>query len=370
MKFNRFLFAAFATLAFVACGNPNNNDDPEPEPSGASYTIVADKQTIEADGVDCVTFSVLDENGNDVTLDASTFKYVYFVDANSDKRLEKGTKTFAAIRDSEYTFYATVRGKKTQNQVTFTSQNRAKYEQYVHKVCVYQLTATWCGYCPDMTKGLKLLREGVNGNNVIVMAVHADDDYALPWPNRQNYDLGSYMCVNFGGAGYPYAVYDMAFGSGQRSESILNSTIEGQMLNYPATCGVKISEATMDGQGNTVITASVAASKDGKFDLGYAVLADNQPSQNGTESIYNDVVAAVSSNYITLDEATAVELKAGEEFTKTFNLKVEPFKGVSVSFNPSNYKVVVFAHSNAAGVSMVDNANTCAIGKTADYQYN
>ena len=112
MKFNKFLFAAFATLALVACGSSNSTDDPEPEPSGASYTIVADKQTIEADGVDCVTFSVLDENGNDVTLDASTFKYVYFVDAKSDKRLEKGTKTFVAIRDGEYTFYATIRVRR------------------------------------------------------------------------------------------------------------------------------------------------------------------------------------------------------------------------------------------------------------------
>lgn len=367
MKLHRFLVAAFATLAFVACDN-NQTDDPDPneKPDGeVTYTIAADKETFEADGVDCVTFSVFDKDGNDIALDADMLKKIYFVNANTDQRLERNTKTFSSIRNGEFTFYATIRGVRTSNEVTVTAQNRATYEKYVHKVCVYQCTATWCGYCPQMTEGLHKLREGVNGNNVIILACHAQDNYALPWGN---YDLGTTVCVNNGGSGYPYAVYDMAFGAGQRTESFLNSTIESHMMACPSTCGVKISKATMDGAGNVELVASVEVARDGEYDLGYAVLADNQPRDGGNEEQYHDVVAAVSSNFMKMSNDTKVSLKAGEEYTKTFTFKVEPFTAVNVAFNPSNYKVVVFAHSNAnAGV--IDNANTCAFGQSVDYEY-
>ena len=160
----------------------------------------------------------------------------------------------------------------------------------------------------------------------------------------------------------------MSFGNGQRTESVLNSLIEGQLQSAPATCGVKISEATIDGLGNATITASVKADKAGTFDLGYAILADNQPSKGGTESIYNDVVAAVSKNFVKMQDDTKVSLAAGEEFTKTFTVKVESFKGVS--FSPDNYKVVVFAHSDAHGKKQVDNANACGFGESVDYILN
>lgn len=376
MKFYKFLSAAFMALAVVGCEDPNNDDDPskdDPSTVTDAYTIAVDKQTVEADGVDYVTFQILDKDGNDVLVnedgsDSDLLSKTYFVMADSGKRLERKTKTFSSIRNGEYEFYATVRGEKTANTVKVTVQNRGNYEKYQQKVCVYQLTATWCGYCPQMTEGLGLLRNGANGDNVIIMACHADDDYALAWDNPQRYDLGAYVCVNFGGSGYPYAVYDMSFGNGQRTESVLNSLIEGQLQSAPATCGVKISEATIDGLGNATITASVKADKAGTFDLGYAILADNQPSKGGTESIYNDVVAAVSKNFVEMQDDTKVSLAAGEEFTKTFTVKVDPFKGVS--FSPDNYKVVVFAHSDAHGKKQVDNANACGFGESVDYILN
>lgn len=369
MKLQKLLFATFAMFAMVGCGEtPEPTPEPTPDDGDVVYTIAVDKDTIEADGADHVTFSILDANNNDILVnedgsDSDFLSKTYFVIEDSGKRLERKTKTYSSIRNGEVTFYATIKGVRTQNTVTVKVQNRAKYEKYLQKVCVYQLTATWCGYCPQMTEGLGKLRKGENGENVIVLAAHAQDDYALPWTKQ--YDLGTYVCMNFGGGGFPYAVYDMKFGGGQRSESDLNSTIEKHLNAYASTCGVKISKATIDPQGNAEITASVKASKAGKFELGYAILADNQPSKGGTESIYNDVVAAVSENFVQMQEG--VSLAADEEYTTTFTLKVEPFKGVSFSAN--DYKVVVFAHSDANG-GMVDNANACDFGKTADYVLN
>lgn len=379
MKLNKLLFATFATFAMVACGPVDNTDPIDPgtedpvNPENTTYSIDLDKSVIEADGVDCVTFKILDENGNDLLVNedgsnSDLLSKTYFVMSESGKRLDRNTKTFSSIKNGEYEFYATVRGARTSNTVTVKAQNRGAYEKFLQKVCVYQLTATWCGYCPDMTEKLGLLRNGEYGDNVIVMACHAQDDYALAWSNHLNYDLGTYVLTSFGGSGYPYAVYDMSFGNGQRTESMLNQLVAGQLKTAPSTCGVKISEAWIGADGKATITASVMADKAGNFDLGYAILADNQPSKGGTESIYHNVVAAVSDNFVKMSEDTTVSLKAGEEYTKTFNVEVKPFRGVT--FNPSDYKVVVFAHSDAHGKQQVDNANACDFGQTVDYNYN
>jgi hypothetical protein len=127
----------------------------------------------------------------------------------------------------------------------------------------------------------------------------------------------------------------------------------------------KISKATIDGVGNAEITATVKADKPGKFELGYAILADNQPGKGGSEPVYNDVVAAVSDNFIKMQEG--VTLAADEEHTVTFNVSVPKFPGVA--FKPADYKVVVFAHSDADG-GMVDIANMCAFGSSVGYALN
>lgn len=370
MKFNRFLFAALAMFAFVGCDEPIDepDDDVVTEPVNG-YTIVLDKDTIEANGVDYVTFKVLDAEGKDILVnedgtDSEMLSKVYFVIEETEKRLDRKTKTFTSIRNGEYTFYATIRGERTVNQVKVKSQNRGKYEKYLQKVCIYQVTATWCGYCPDMTKALHEVRDGVYGDNVILMACHAEDDYALPW--SKVYDLGRAVNAANGVSGYPNAAYDMILGSAMRSQSAITSYIDQILLTTPATCGVKISEATIDDAGNATITASVKAAKDGVFDLGCAILADNQPGKGGTESIYHDVVAAVSPNFIQMSDEKKVSLKADEELTKTFTVTVAPFTGVA--FNKDNYKVVVYAHSEAAGG--IDNANACNFGESADYILN
>lgn len=371
MKLNRFLVAAFATFALVGCETEPIDESGEggvTDPVNG-YTIVLDKETIEANGIDAVTFQVLDAEGNDILVnedgtDSDMLSKVYFVIAETEKRLERKTKTFTAFCNGEYTFYATVRGERTVNEVKVTSQNRGAYEKYLQKVCVYQCTATWCQFCPQMTEALNGLREGQYGENVIVLACHGEDDYALPWSKA--YDLGQYVRSRTNGSGYPHAGYDMMFGSPQRSGVMLTSYIENILRNYPSTCGVKISEATIDDEGNAKITASVKASKDGVFDLGCAILADNQPSKDGYEPVYNDVVAAVSPNFVDMSDEKKVSLKADEEFTKEFTVKLEAFPGVT--FNKNDYKVVIYAHSEASGG--IDNANICKFGESVDYILN
>ena len=362
MKFSRFLLAAFAmvaTFSMVGCEESETEDD------GAVYTITADRQTIEADGVDKVTFTVTDQNGVDITADKSMAKKIFLFEETTGTTY-KGERTFSSYRNGTFTFYAKVKGATTQNKVTITAQNRKLYEKYQHKVCVFQCTGTWCVNCPSMTKALHGLCEGIFGDNIILLAAHGSqrttkDPYAVAWGD--NGDLGSEFLTRFSFPGYPYAVYDLAQGSGNRAEAQINPIIEKLLVETPATCGIKISKAEIDNEGNVKIEASIKSQNGGTYDLAYAVLVDNQPQKGGFEEVYNDVIAAVSENFFELSETSKVTLKADEECTKTWELKVNPVEGVE--FKTSDYKVVVFAHN--AETKIIDNANICAANSSVDY---
>lgn len=363
MKFHKLLFVALAMIAAIGC---NTNEEGEIV-YGSVFTVSVDKDTIEANGVDYATFTVKDENGNDLTADPSISSKIYFVNEETGEYLDRKVRTFTSITNGVYKFYATVKGAKTENTATVTVQNRAKYEKYAQKVCIYQCTGTWCGYCPLMTEALNKVRNGKYGENVIVLACHgsspnATDPYALPLSDGN--DLGNWLGGRYGAPGFPYAVYDLAFGYGESAASAINSYLHAFMVKYPSNCGVKIAKAQINADGTGVIEASIKADKAGTFDIAWAVLADNQPSNGGMEDIYHDVVQAVSSNFLGMSDESKVTLEAGEEYSKTFNISVPAFGGIE--FNPANCKVVVLAHNE----QMVDNANICAAGSSVEYAVN
>lgn len=363
MKFHKLLFVALVMIAAIGC---NTNEEGEIV-YGSVFTVSVDKDTIEANGVDYATFTVKDENGNDLTAAPSISDKIYFVNEETGEYLARKERTFSSITNGVYKFYATVKGVKTENTTTITVQNRAEYERYTQKVCIYQCTGTWCGYCPQMTEALNKVRNGKYGENVIVLACHgsspsATDPYALPLSNGN--DLGNWLAGKYGASGFPYAVYDLAFGYDERTTSAINSYLHAFMVKYPSNCGVKIAKAQINADGTGVIEASIKADNAGTFDIAWAVLADNQPSNGGAEEVYHDTVQAVSDNFLAMSQESKVTLEAGEEYSKTFNISVPAFGGVE--FNPANCKVVVLAHNE----QMVDNANICAAGSSVDYAVN
>lgn len=361
MKLQNLLVALFATFALVGCNDNNNPDDEKPV---SGYTIVVDKDTLEANGSDVVTFSVLDAEGNDILEDENNLSKTYFVNAEDESRLPRTTRTFASVKNGTYTFYATVRGVKTTNSVTVTAVNRGAYEKYRQQICLFQITGTWCPNCPRMSEGLRELKKGYYGENAIIIAAHKDDEYSISCNGRDvaNRLLGS---SRYGSNGIPHVIIDLSFGSIQSQLSVLNSLMAQQLTVAPSTCGVKINKTSMDVDGNVTIEASVTAEKDGVFDLAYVIVADNMPGGSSSfESVYNNVIAAVSDNYIAMSNTTKVSLKANEEYTKTFTTKVEPFGGVAM--DASDYRVIVYAHNT----DHIDNANECKMGSMVDYILN
>ena len=355
MKFQHLLIASLATFAMVACETPGGVT-----PDG-TYTIEVDKTVIEANGEDVATFVVKDSAGNDLTADEEILSKIYFIDEATEARLPRATRTFSSIRNGEYTFYASVKGQQSSNTVTIKVQNRKLYETFLQKLCLVQLTGTWCSNCPSMTAALREFCAGEYGQHVILLAAHLNDKYSI---NVNSKDLASSLFINFGytTAAVPNVVYDMAYIKGDRAQYAITTYITELLSKTPATCGVKISSANIDASGNVTIEAAVKADKDANYDLAWAVLADNQVDSSGFEDLYNEVIVAASDNFVKMGSGK-VALTKGQEHTKTFTTKVSGYAA-------KDLKVVVFAHSDAHGKQMIDNANECAMGSSVDYVYN
>ena len=374
-RFFGYMMAWVAAVA-VACSptpneGPNNGNEPGGDtPSGvygeAPYTIEVDKNTIEADGVDLATFRVLDAAGNNLC-EGEDAKKVYIQNETEGVSLGRKVYSFNSIINGEFEFTATFKGVPTENSVTVTAQNRVQYEKYKQMVCVYDLTGTWCSACPYMVTTFEKVNKGPWGKQMIVLAVHAagqdTDPFAIP---QGSSDLGAMMLGQFGGTGYPTVIYDLNYMvEGTHSESDVVEIIRNQIIEYPSTCGVKISKAALSG-GKLQISASMTSTKDGEYDLGYALLADGLAYDGGTEEdgIYDDVVVTVSPNFVRMQKDSKFSAKAGVEQTKSWTVE-----GLG-NADASKLRVVVFALCEADGRTMVDNANVCAVGSSADYMLN
>lgn len=394
MKILRYISVAILALAIAACQGPNDpfiltpedekedngggnqddnqgddNQDNQPE---EGYIISVDKTTIEADGKDVANFTVTDPEGNNLMEDY--LSSIYFRNVNTGERLPRKSTGFTSVMDGEYEFVATYKGTETSNSVKITVQNRRNYETYKQRVAIYQLTGTWCTYCPSMVAGLDGLSEKWKQHS-IVMAAHASsqsqtDPFAI---SAGSGDLGSVMLSAFRGEGYPSCVYDLVELSGERASSTIESILESYLINYPATCGVKISSTkreVMAGGENSkstiTIEAEVTSSTGGTYDLGYILLLDNQSYSSGTsiDGMYHDIICAFSSNVIAMSDQRFT-LSKGESKSKSFTIE-----GFPAQYSDKDLRVVVFALSQRDGKTINDNLAVCQMGGSADYELN
>lgn len=361
----KYITLCLAMLAVGCHGDVNdlvvdNQQKPTPDdkPDTQSGLVLSvDRTTIEADGVDCCTFS-LTLDGEELMADDTTLANVYIKHEKSGKRLERYATTFSAVKNGNYSFVATYKGQQSENSVQVKAVNRQKYEPYGQKIMVYDLTGAWCPNCPAMTAGLANVDE-LWRENMVVLAVHNGDQWALKY---QGSDLATTMLSQFGGIGYPSCVYDLQYLNGNaRSPKEIGDIIEKHIAAYPATCGVKIESTQLVGNRLT-IDAALTSATGGEYEFGYAVLLDNQYYTGGTavDGIYNDIVVAHSDNFL---EMTSAKITTAPNVERTKSFTVTDLKYTDAN----DMRVVVFALTKVGGKVYVDNANVCKVGQGADY---
>ena len=372
----RILFILSAAL-FVACSgtiDPEDQNQQQPDleiPAeyAEPFTLSVDKSEVEADGKDCVTFSLKDAYGREMLDDMKALQGIN-ITSDMGVRVPRMTTTATFISNGTYVFSAKYKGIKSDNTIEVKAQNRAKYEKFHRNVGLFKCTSVWCSACPGMARNMHNFSEDAKDHSVVI-AFHgnygSNDPFSL---YVQGKDLGSYVMGYFGGNGWPTLIYDMdEVLKTSYSTSDMEATIMQRRIDSPATCGIKVSSVAVEGTALKV-KASLTSSTGGEYDLACAVLRDGLVYKGGysmnDDGVYNEVAVALSESFLGYynGETVAQDAEISEEFSFDFSDKVpsaEELKG---------FYVAVYAHRKTAKGSVVDNIVTCAYGQSVDYHLN
>ena len=369
----KLLYISALALMAACSGTADPEDDQPvleiPDEFTAPFTLSVDKPEVESDGVDVVTFSLKDAYDREMLSDMKTLEKINII---SDKgtRVPRMTTTATFIADGEYSFYASYLGQKSENIVTVTAKNRAKYEKYHRNVGLFKCTSVWCTACPGMARNMHNFSEDAKDHSVII-AFHGNYGNKDPFSLYvQGQDLGSYVMGWFGGNGWPTLIYDLdEVLRSSYSTSDMETTIMQRRIDSPATCGIKVSSVTVEGTALKV-KASLTSSAGGEYDMACAVLRDGLVFQGGysmnNDGVYNEVAVALSESFLGYykGETVAKDAEISEEFSFDFGDKVPSAEELK------DYYVAVYAHRKTANGSVVDNIVTCAYGESVDYHLN
>lgn len=365
-------------VLFLAGCEGTHDGDPDfenPNPTDGYY-IVADKTEIEANGEDVVTFKVYDPDGNDLT--ASTERnYVTIVDEVTGANIGDNVFEWTSIKDGEYEFSATFKGHPTENTVTVKSVNRSKYEKYFKKVVVYDITSTMCGPCHTLVEQMAAIPEEY-ADRMEVLAIHStmmgNDPFVIG-----NGSPATSLMRRFGLSGLPATIYSLDHsiqGAGSvTTPTILSGVIENQLRSNPATCGIAVKSSAhtvADGKSSVKIDAAITSSVGGEYDLFYVLLLDNMTASSpytydDKTHEYDDIVLAMTGNYMSVDNTSLIETVANEEKTETYTFDLETELTQDYL---DNMRVAVLALRSNGDASIVDNITVCKLGESADYLLN
>lgn len=373
-------------IAFAACsgtidpeqGNtdrPGGEDTPVeqiPDEFTAPFTLSADKEEVEADGLTEVTFSLKDKYGREMLEDKKTLQNI---NITSDKhvRVPRMKRTATFIDNGTFTFTATYLGASCDNVVEVKAVNRAKYEVFHRNVGLFKATSVWCSACPALVQNLHGLSDDAK-DHTVVLACHGDFNYEDPFSIYVGQtSLGSYLLSAFGGSGWPTLVYDLATGeSGSSGTSTLENNIYARRVAAPATCGIKVTSVKVEGTALKV-KAALKTSTGGSYDLACAVLRDGLEYSGGYSAddsgIYDEVVLTLSSNFLRYTSGSGKTLQKDEEMEAEFTFDFGEGNVPSESAL-KNYYVAVWGHKKTGDSSVMDNIVKCSYGATADYRYN
>ena len=174
-------------------------------------------------------------------------------------------------------------------------------------------------------------------------------------------DLAGFLNQMYGNNGYPYCIYSVVEGSGKRTVNDIKKMVKDRLVAEPAQTGIRASSVLDDGK--LTVSATVAASVDGEYDLGWAVLKDNCiPSGQANEDVYNDVVLSISGNFYAMSQ-DSFSLKADAE--KTLEKTWESDK-----LDEKNCRVVLFTLRKSGENVIIDNAVDFKVGESIGYRYN
>lgn len=355
------LFSVSSCYDFIKVEGGTVGDD-------ETYIFTADKYSLESDGKDMITFTLIDRD-TDLDLTEAALSKVYFKNLTTGESLPRGTRTFSSITDGSYEFEASFGSAVCGQKVTIISQNRSRYEKYHKNVAVIKITSESCSACPDWGVRYSKISD-YHKEHAILMECHGNfqrqDKYSLQLNGK---DLALVLGGKFWSSlTWPSSIYDMRSGLISGGTSDIERNIEEQLWNNTATCGMKISTSLSSGE--LKIDVTLCSEKDGNYDIAYAVLLDNEYYPDAAfapqDNTFSEILYACSENISGYQKSSAFEAVAGKEVKKSFTLSNAAFDA-----KKKNLRVVALAmRVGEDGKSLIDNSVECPVGASVDYSYN
>ena len=364
-NFRIYIFALLAVIfGAVSCTDTGKQEELVPE---GVLKIFADKTSIAADGVDCVTFRVM-FGSKDVSKE-KTMKIVYTI-SGKNAEMSAGANTFSTAAPGEYVFKATLYsgGNHTsENEIKVTAAEVAGQKSYFQKVIGEQFTSVGCVNCPSLSLNIKEVQAQMPGV-LIPLSFHMDYNMADP----MTIEATSLFYKAYGMSGLPYFNINMRKQEGgvSREPAGMISAIEDELEMYPATCGVAIETAYDSAAGKVTVTSKITSNVAARHKYHIFLLEDGisatQSGANG-DYIHNNVVRKMFA-----PDITGMNINKKNPFTPGVEVTAVNSVELEKGWNPDNMRVVVIAMTTAdGGVTFnCNNANECSLGGSADYILN
>ena len=361
LKFTSLLLAS--AVMFLSC--EKTGDDTSLD---AGFQIASDKNVIQSNGTDFVTFTAT-LDGKDVTAET----VFYFKETMTPLDGNKLT----ADKDGVYNVIGSYGTFYTKDPISVTAINIAVPEaaadpdasktSFVHRAFLNQYTGTGCGYCPGMIRALRAAFEDEETEN---MAVHA----AI-----HSYGTGDPAYISGPRAqGYPYMEIDMAVSFSydldpDGKSGVLKKAIS-ERVAAPAKVGISANPVLSDDL--LVVTVEVKAAEDGEYNLGVWFMQDNVYGQqedylgiaDNSYKYHENCVRKADSRYGSAYAGYPLgEIKAGKTVKRTFVLNIEKEDWKLKDMSDLHFAAFVTAKNDK--FYQVVNVVDCEINEPTPYEY-
>lgn len=185
------LFLFVLTATFSSCSSDDDSSEPSVEPENSSITISSNTANLTSSSEEAFTFTVKDDEGNDVTNESTVYVNDNALDGN----------TFSSTEIGSYDAYAKM-DDLTSNTISVSiSEDPVAY--YKHKVLVEDFTGTWCGWCPRIAYSIEQALE--MNENLVIASLHRGNPNGGGSYDPFNFAPAAQLEQQIGLEGYPTA---------------------------------------------------------------------------------------------------------------------------------------------------------------------
>ena len=291
------------------------------------------------------------------------------VSVTGDPRLG-ATVTFSAEMNNgeERSSVMIVCDDKNCYPVVVTQGDGSKLKKVTHHSLGMRFTATWCGYCPIMSKTFHLAKDNLGDKFEYICMYATDGNYGFSDMNT--------LANQYGVTGFPTGIVDGRFEvenySSEYAAGLIASAVEETETNYPAATAIGL-ESSLSGQ-NLTVKAEVFANCAETYKL-TVILMENgiigyqaDYTDGDQQNFQHDRVARKTlTSSISGDSFSIDEVGGTKSFTYTYT--------VPASYKKNNLMILAYVQrtfgsrpviqSGNYGNWYVDNCRVAAVGTTA-----